>query len=163
MRKLIEELGLKQDKFVVYSDSQSAIHLFKNSTFHSRSKHIEVRYHWIRDVLQSKQLYLEKIHTNENGSDMLTKCLSKEKLEACRQRVDLVEPMTLGEGGERFVGSAPFVSWTNGLSPWFEIKIKNQIKKGEKGSRDAIAKKREKQGKGVLGRIKKGVKVLIIL
>ena len=152
MRKLIEELGLKQEKFVVYSDSQSAIHLFKNSTFHSRSKHIEVR-----------QLYLEKIHTNENGSYMLTKCLPKEKLEACRQRVDLVEPMTLGEGGERFVGSAPFVSWTNGLSPWFEIKIKKQIKKGEKGSRYAVAKKREKQGKGVLGRIKKGVKVLIIL
>ena len=80
MRKLLEELGLKQEKYVVHSNSQSAIHLSKNSTFHSRWKHIDVRYHWIRDVLESKQLYLEKIHTSENGSDMLTKCLSKEKL-----------------------------------------------------------------------------------
>ena len=40
---------------------------FKNSTFHLRSKHIDVRYHWIHDVLDSKQLYLEKIHTSENG------------------------------------------------------------------------------------------------
>ena len=63
-----------------YSDSHSYIHLSRNSTFHSRSKHIDVRYHWICDVLESKQLYLEKIHTSE----METKCLPKEKLEACR-------------------------------------------------------------------------------
>ena len=94
MRKFLEELGLKQEKYVVYSDSQSAIHLSKNLTFHSRSKHIDVKYHWIRDVLELKQFYLEKIHTSENGSDMLTKCLPKEKLEACRQRADLVETTT---------------------------------------------------------------------
>ena len=45
MRKFLEELGLQQKKYVVYSDSQSSIHLSKNSTFHSRSKHIDVRYH----------------------------------------------------------------------------------------------------------------------
>ena len=84
MRKFLEELGLQQEKYVVYNDSQSVIHLSKNSTFHSRSKHIDVRYHWIRDVLESKKLYIKKIHTSENGPDMLTKCLPKEKLEACR-------------------------------------------------------------------------------
>ena len=47
--------------------------LGKNSTFHGRSKHIDVRYHWIRDVLDSKLLELEKIHTNDNGSDMMIK------------------------------------------------------------------------------------------
>ena len=52
MRKFLEELGLQQEKYVVYSDSQSAIHLTKNSMFHSRSKHIDVKYHWIRDVLE---------------------------------------------------------------------------------------------------------------
>ena len=57
MRKFLAELGLKQEKYVVYNDSQSAIHLSKNSTFHLRSKHIDVRYHWIRDVLESNQLY----------------------------------------------------------------------------------------------------------
>ena len=123
MRKFLEELGLKQHKYVVYSDSQSAIHLSKNSTFHSRSKHIDINYHWIRDVLESKQLYLEKIHTSENGSNMLTKCLPKEKLECCRHREGLVEP-TRRTG--RFVGFAPFVGLTNGLSPWFEKKKANQ-------------------------------------
>ena len=45
MIKFFEELGLQQEKYVVYSDSQSVIHLSKNWTFHSKSKHIDVRYH----------------------------------------------------------------------------------------------------------------------
>ena len=45
-------------------------------------------------MLESKKLHLDKIHTSENGSDILTKCLPKEKLEACRQRAGLVEPTT---------------------------------------------------------------------
>ena len=87
MRKFLEVLGLQQEKYIVYSDSQSAIHLSKNSTFHSRSKHIDVRDHWIRDVLETKQIHLEKVHTSENGSDMLKKSLPKEKLKhASRER-----------------------------------------------------------------------------
>ncbi|CAL1389536.1 unnamed protein product [Linum trigynum] len=68
----------------LFCDSQSAIHLAKNASFHARSKHIDVRYHWIRDVLEMKQLQLEKIHTDENGSDMCTKTLPREKFEFCR-------------------------------------------------------------------------------
>ena len=64
MRKFLEELGLQKDKYVVYNDSQ--INLFKNLVFHSRLKYINVRYHRICDVLESKQLYLEKTHTSEN-------------------------------------------------------------------------------------------------
>ena len=92
MKKFLQELGHEQDKFALYCDSQSAIHLSKNSTFHSRSKHIDVRYHWIRDVLDSKMLQLEKIHTDENGSDMMTKALPKEKLVVCREVAGMGEP-----------------------------------------------------------------------
>ena len=45
-------------------------------------------------MLESKQLYLEKIHTSENGSGMLTECLPRYKLEDCRQRAGLIEPTT---------------------------------------------------------------------
>ena len=34
--------------------------------------YIDVRYHWIRDVLNSKQMQIEKVHTDDNGADMLT-------------------------------------------------------------------------------------------
>ena len=83
MKNILLELGFKQDRHVLFCDSQSAIHLSKNSTFHSRSKHIDVRYHWIREVLNDKLLELEKIHTDDNGSDMLTKVLTRSKLESC--------------------------------------------------------------------------------
>ena len=74
---------MKQERYVLHCDSQSAIHLSKNSSFHLRSKHINVRYHWIHDVLNDKLLQLEKVHTDKNTSDMLTKVLTKDKHEKC--------------------------------------------------------------------------------
>ncbi|RDX81981.1 hypothetical protein CR513_37284, partial [Mucuna pruriens] len=62
---------------------QSAIHLGKNSTFHSRSKHINVRYHWICDAFDAKLLELAKVHTGDNGADMMTKVVPRGNFEAC--------------------------------------------------------------------------------
>ena len=45
VKKFFWELGFVQDKYLLFVDSPSIIHLGKNSTFHSRSKHIDVRYH----------------------------------------------------------------------------------------------------------------------
>ncbi|GMI77269.1 hypothetical protein HRI_001396200 [Hibiscus trionum] len=83
MKKFVHEVDFTQERYVLYCDSQSAIHLGTNSTFHARSKHIDVRYHWIRDVLEAKLLELEKIHTDDNGANMLTKALPRVKFEAC--------------------------------------------------------------------------------
>ena len=47
--------------------------------YHSCSKHIEVRYHWLRLVVEHQSFELEKIHTDENPADMLTKVVSSEK------------------------------------------------------------------------------------
>ena len=51
--------------------------------YHSRSKHIEVRYNWLRLVVEQQLFELEKIHTDENPADMLTKVVSREKLKLC--------------------------------------------------------------------------------
>ena len=67
----------------------SCIHISKNLMFHFRLKHL-----MLDIVFESKQLCLEKIYTNENELDKLTKCLPKKKLEAYRQRVGVVEPTT---------------------------------------------------------------------
>lgn len=83
MKRFLKELGCAQKRYVLHCDSQSAKHLGKNSTFHSRSKHIDVRYHWIRDVLDSKFLELEKIHIDYNGSDMMNKAFLRGKFEDC--------------------------------------------------------------------------------
>ena len=80
MKKFLQELGLHQERYLLYCDSQSVIHLSNNPTFHSRFKHIDVRYHWIRDALEMKLFCLEKINTDENGSDMMIKPIPTEKL-----------------------------------------------------------------------------------
>jgi hypothetical protein len=67
----LQELGLQQERNVLYCDNQSVIHLSKNSTFHSRSKHIDVKCHWICDALEDKLLQIEKIHIDDNGSNIV--------------------------------------------------------------------------------------------
>ena len=94
MKHFMQELGFKQQHYVVYCDNQSDIHLSKNSTFHARSKHIDVRYHWMRDALNDNLFEIEKIHIDNNGSDMLTKTLPREKLGVCCSIAGMVSPST---------------------------------------------------------------------
>jgi len=82
-KKFLQELGFVQDKYILFCDSQSAIHLSKNPTFHNRSKHIDMRYHWILDALDVGLLELSKVHTDDNGADMMTKTLPRWKFEVC--------------------------------------------------------------------------------
>ena len=88
---------------MVLCDNQSAIHLAKNSMFHKRTKHIDVRYHWIRDALEDKMLELDKVHTDDNGSDMLTKVLAREKLKICCSIAGMTNSSSYAKKG-RFVG-----------------------------------------------------------
>ena len=83
IKTFFKELGMQQNEYVVYCDSQSAIDLSKNATYHSRTKHIEVRYHWIRDATEEKRFKLKKIHTDKNAADMMTKVIPKQKMEFC--------------------------------------------------------------------------------
>ena len=50
IKTFFKELGLKQEEYVVHCDSQSVIDLSKNATYCSRTKHIEVKYHLMRDA-----------------------------------------------------------------------------------------------------------------
>ncbi|KAG6733210.1 hypothetical protein I3842_01G215700 [Carya illinoinensis] len=80
LQGFLEELGKKNQKGTLYSDSQSVIFLAKNPAFHSRTKHIQIRYHFIRSLLDDGQLLLEKICGSKNPADMLTKGVTIEKL-----------------------------------------------------------------------------------
>lgn len=60
MKKLFKELGMKQGKFMVHSDSHNTIYVTRNPSFHSSSKYIQVCYHLERDVLDEKKIILEK-------------------------------------------------------------------------------------------------------
>ena len=79
MRRFFKELGLHKKHYVVFCDIQSAIHFSRNLSFHAKSKHINMRYHWIQDVLDKELLKLVKINADKNNADMLTKGLPREK------------------------------------------------------------------------------------
>jgi hypothetical protein len=58
---------------VVHCDNQSCIELTENLVFHDRSKHIDMRYHYIRDLFQRKTVKLQYISMSEQVVDILTK------------------------------------------------------------------------------------------
>lgn len=78
LKRLMDEIDFKQDRYFVHYDSESIIYMNKNLIFYS-SKHIDVRYHYVRDVLDVQSLELAKIHTDKNVSDMVTKVVTKDK------------------------------------------------------------------------------------
>ena len=73
----------------MFSDSQSAVSLAKNSVFHSRCKHIQLRYHFIKELINDGDLSLLKILGSENPTDMLTKAVITDKLRLCIASIGL--------------------------------------------------------------------------
>ncbi|GJX62881.1 hypothetical protein Tco_0295781 [Tanacetum coccineum] len=67
----------------IYIDNESTICIVKNPVFHSKTKHIEIRHHFIRDAYEKKLIQVLKIHTDDNVADLLTKAfdVSRESLE----------------------------------------------------------------------------------
>ena len=89
------ELGVNQVAIPIFSDSQSAIHLSKNQGFHDMTKHIDIRLHFIRDVVTSGKVSIKKIHTEEDLADFLTKIVSSFKFPKCK---DLIGVSVLNQG-----------------------------------------------------------------
>nr|XP_010908371.1 uncharacterized protein LOC105034787 [Elaeis guineensis] len=66
-------MGLTQEAIRVHCDSQSALLLAQNSVYHAKTKHIDIRYHQIRELMEDGEVELIKVHTKENPADALTK------------------------------------------------------------------------------------------
>ncbi|GJV65527.1 retrovirus-related pol polyprotein from transposon TNT 1-94 [Tanacetum coccineum] len=71
LRGLLEELGVELNTVSVNCDNQDVIHLLRNHVFHERTKHINVRYHFIREVLEAKTIFVLKVGTEHNAADAL--------------------------------------------------------------------------------------------
>lgn len=85
MRRILEKLGHVQNGgTTVYCDNSSAIKLSKNPVLHGRSKHIDIRVHFLRDL--TKEGAVELIHCNSEDqiADIMTKPLKLEVFEKLR-------------------------------------------------------------------------------
>ena len=87
MRKLLHDYGITQDTMCVFCDIISAINLSKNLVQHSKSKHIEIRYHFIQDLVEEKIVCLEFINTNNQKANIFTKPLDDPRFESLHKTI----------------------------------------------------------------------------
>ncbi|KAE8681124.1 hypothetical protein F3Y22_tig00111342pilonHSYRG00188 [Hibiscus syriacus] len=79
LRNLLKEIGLIQEEPTkVCVDNKSAIALAKNPVFHDRSKHIDIRYHYIRECVARKDVEVEYVKSQDQVADIFTKPLTSE-------------------------------------------------------------------------------------
>lgn len=96
LRAFVKEINGGEEKpLTIMADNQSAIALAKDNKFHSRTKHIDLRYHFIREAVDEGKIRMEYVPSAENVADIFTKALAKPKF------TQFVEMLGLGELKER--------------------------------------------------------------
>jgi hypothetical protein len=82
LRSFVDEVrGGGEKPMLINCDNQGAIALAKDNKFHSRTKHIDLRYHFIREAVQDGKISVSYVPTEENVSDILTKAHAKPKFQ----------------------------------------------------------------------------------
>jgi hypothetical protein len=88
LRKLF---GVELEDTMIHCDNQSGIKLSKNHVFHDRSKHINIRYHFLQDCVQKGAVRLQYIQTDDHKANIFTKTLSRQKFDKFRDKMGLVK------------------------------------------------------------------------
>ena len=74
----------------MFCDNTSAINISKNLVMHSKTKHIAIRYHFFRELVQDKEIRLEYVHKKEQISDILIKSLPKDAFFYLRGKLGVI-------------------------------------------------------------------------
>ena len=91
LRHLQEELGVTNTgPTLIYEDNQGAISMAKNPVFHKRTKHVQIRYHFVREAVVQGTITLEYCRTDEMLADSFTKALARDQFEKLRAGIGLV-------------------------------------------------------------------------
>ncbi|GJX76549.1 putative ribonuclease H-like domain-containing protein [Tanacetum coccineum] len=76
----------------IHIDNESTICIVKNPVYHSKTKHIEIRHHFIRDSYEKKLIRVEKIHTDFNVADLLTKAFDGPRFNFLVVNIGMINP-----------------------------------------------------------------------
>ncbi|XP_020578757.1 uncharacterized protein LOC110023608 [Phalaenopsis equestris] len=87
LRNLLKEISLPQEEAIkICIDNKSAIALAKNPVFHDRSKHIDMRYHYIRECIERREIQVQYVKSQDQVADIFTKPLKIEDFIKMRSR-----------------------------------------------------------------------------
>ena len=91
LRHLQEELGVTNtDLTLIFEDNQGAISMAKNPVFHKRTKHVQNRYHFVREAVEQGTITLEYCRTDDMLADSFTKALARDQFKKLRAGIGLV-------------------------------------------------------------------------
>jgi hypothetical protein len=89
MKQMLKEYNVMQDIMTLYCDNLSAINISKNPVQHSKTKHIDIRHHFIRNLVEGKVVVLEHVTTSEQLADIFTKALDAVQFEKLRGKLGI--------------------------------------------------------------------------
>ena len=91
IKRQLEDFGINSSKILIQCDNTSAINLSKNPVQHSKTKHIEIRYHFIREHIANENIQLEYIGTENQVADIFTKPLSEDRFCNLRRELGMID------------------------------------------------------------------------
>ena len=92
MKQDLVDYDIQLNDISILCDNKGAIDLIKNPVQHARTKHIEIRHHFLRDNIQKGNISIEKVSSEDNISDILQKPIKREPFNLLRLVLGLIEP-----------------------------------------------------------------------
>jgi hypothetical protein len=96
MKQTLTDMQAEYDELIhIYFDNTSAISISKNPLMHSKMKHIPIKYHFIWEHVEKKNIRVDYVGTKEQGVDIFTRLLPRESFEYLRQRLRVISTAKL--------------------------------------------------------------------
>jgi hypothetical protein len=91
MRQTLRDYGYKLNKVPLLCDNESAIHMADNPIEHSRTKHIDILYHFLRDHQQNEDIKIAYVSTHNQLADIFTKPLDEKTFSKLRNELNILD------------------------------------------------------------------------
>ena len=91
VRQTLKDYGAICDKVSLWCDNKSAIKISLNPVQHFKTKHIEIRYHFIRDHIRRGEIELNYVNTHDNHADIFTKSLDEARIRELRHELNIID------------------------------------------------------------------------
>ena len=91
LKQQLDDYHVNVECMPIYCDNTSAICILKDPVFHSRTKHIHIRHHFLRDHVESNEIELVYCPTDDQLADILTKPLPRDRFEKIRFEIGMIK------------------------------------------------------------------------